>query len=276
MRTDQRSLWSPRLILGIVLIVFGGAFLLDELNVIDVDDLFRWWPLIPMAVGASMLGRGGGQGNRVFGVLLIGGGAWILLEDFGLIDLDLWDAWPLLLIGLGAWIVWNAVRGRDASFAAAPPQRPGGISSAAAGPVGAAAAGPAAAAPVAGGSVAGTDTAGARPGTAERSLSIFAFMRHVERVATASDFEGADLTAIMGGCTIDLRGAGVAAEGAVIDAFAFWGGIKIIVGDDWVVTDKVLPLLGGAADTSRPTPGATKQLLVRGTAIMGGVEIEGA
>ena len=77
----------------------------------------------------------------------------------------------------------------------------------------------------------------------------------------------------MGGCTIDLRGADIGAEGAVIDAFSFWGGIKILVPETWVVTNKVLPLLGGSEDSSRAIAGATRQLLVRGSAIMGGVEI---
>ena len=86
-------------------------------------------------------------------------------------------------------------------------------------------------------------------------------------------FEGADLTAIMGGCTIDLRGADIGAEPAVIDAFAFWGGIEILVPEGWVVTNKVLPLLGGASDTTRPAAGASKQLLVRGTSMMAGVQI---
>jgi hypothetical protein len=65
----------------------------------------------------------------------------------------------------------------------------------------------------------------------------------------------------------------VGADGAVIDAFAFWGGIKILVPEGWVVTNKVLPLLGGTDDRSRAVEGAGKQLLVRGSAIMGGVEI---
>ena len=77
----------------------------------------------------------------------------------------------------------------------------------------------------------------------------------------------------MAGCTIDLRDADMGPEPAVIDAFAFWGGIEILVPKDWVVINKVLPLLGAAEDATRPAPGASKQLLVRGTALMGGVEI---
>jgi len=84
---------------------------------------------------------------------------------------------------------------------------------------------------------------------------------------------GADVTAIMGGCTIDLRGADIGTEPAVIDAFAFWGGIEILVPEGWAVTNKVLPLLGSAADKTRPMPGASRQLLVRGTSMMAGVEI---
>ena len=105
------------------------------------------------------------------------------------------------------------------------------------------------------------------------TLSAFGFLRHVEDSSMTQDFRGADLTAIMGGCTIDLRGADIGAEPAVIDAFAFWGGIEILVPEGWVVTNKVLPLLGSADNKSRPAAGASKQLLVRGTSMMAGVEI---
>ena len=45
--------------------------------------------------------------------------------------------------------------------------------------------------------------------------------------------------------------------------------------EDWAVESRVTPLLGGVEDKTRPPQGATRaRLLLRGFAIMGGVEIK--
>jgi len=61
----------------------------------------------------------------------------------------------------------------------------------------------------------------------------------------------------------------------VIDVFAFWGGIEIRVPEDWSVVTRVTPLLGGVEDQTRASQAAvSKRVEIRGTAIMGGVEIK--
>jgi predicted membrane protein len=88
-------------------------------------------------------------------------------------------------------------------------------------------------------------------------------------------FEGADLTAVMGGVNLDLSNAPMARDTAVIDVFALMGGAEIIVPRDWDVTVRVISLMGGCSDNRRPsTVPATKHLIIRGMAVMGGVEIK--
>ena len=79
----------------------------------------------------------------------------------------------------------------------------------------------------------------------------------------------------MGGCEIDLRRASINGE-AVIDLFAFWGGIEIRVPEDWTIIPRVTPLMGGFEDKTRPStqPLPAKRLVLRGIAIMGGIVIK--
>jgi predicted membrane protein len=88
-------------------------------------------------------------------------------------------------------------------------------------------------------------------------------------------FEGADLTAVMGGINLDLSNAPMARDTAVIDVFALMGGTVILVPRDWDVTVRVISLMGGCSDKRRPsTLPATKHLIIQGMAVMGGVEIK--
>lgn len=107
-------------------------------------------------------------------------------------------------------------------------------------------------------------------------FSAMAVMAGISRGSNATDFEGADLTAVMGGCEIDLRQASIApGTEAVIDCFAFWGGIEIRVPEDWTVVARLTPIMGGIEDQTRPSQGAgNKRLQIRGVAIMGGVVVK--
>lgn len=115
----------------------------------------------------------------------------------------------------------------------------------------------------------------AKPGPDSHStVSAVAVLGGVARGNNSRAFRGGELTAIMGGCEIDLRQASINGE-AVIDVFAMWGGIDIRVPEDWSVESRVVPLLGGVEDKTRPPQGAVNhRLTLRGFAIMGGVEIK--
>lgn len=106
------------------------------------------------------------------------------------------------------------------------------------------------------------------------TINALAVLGGVHRGNNSRSFRGGDLTAIMGGCEIDLRQAAIEGE-AVIDVFAMWGGIEIKVPEDWTISSRVVPILAGFEDKTRPQRGAAAhRLLIRGVAIMGGVEVK--
>jgi predicted membrane protein len=115
---------------------------------------------------------------------------------------------------------------------------------------------------------------GKLPRQSHNTISGFAILSGLDRTCSSQDFQGGELTAFMGGCEVDLRQASIEADQAVINTFAFWGGIEIRVPEDWTVTCKVFPLMGGVDEkTATPEGGPRKNLLIQGFAIMGGVEI---
>lgn len=117
---------------------------------------------------------------------------------------------------------------------------------------------------------------GSRPRSSEdgSSVSSFALMAGLERTSRSQSFRGGDLTAVMGGVGLDLRGAKLAPEGATIEVFAMWGGIELTVPEGWRVDLRVVPLLGGFEDRTRVAETMEAPVLtVRGFVIMAGGEV---
>lgn len=111
----------------------------------------------------------------------------------------------------------------------------------------------------------------------ESQFSALAIMGGVGRKISSPAFTGGEATALLGGVKIDLHEAAIAADEAVIDVFAFWGGVELAVPEGWAVVNRVVAVLGGADDRTRPATSAdAKRLVIRGICLMGGVEIKTA
>ncbi len=109
--------------------------------------------------------------------------------------------------------------------------------------------------------------------TDDSFINGMAIMSGFRRVSTSQEFRGAELTAIMGGVELDLRGASLKEE-AVINVFAFWGGIELKVPQDWTVIVRGTPIMGGIEQkTFSGKQDPAKKLIIDGQVIMGGVEI---
>ena len=77
--------------------------------------------------------------------------------------------------------------------------------------------------------------------------------------------------------SIDLRGAGITGESATLEIFTLFGGVELKVPQAWRVVMSGTPILGVFTASTSPirdesTP--VRTLIVRGTAIMGGVEVK--
>ena len=264
---------TSRLVFGLVVILLGVLFTLDKLEYIDVGDYWAYWPLLLIAVGLGRLLQPRANRRGGAGLVWLVVGTVILLVNLDVVSHRVWHYWPVLLVLVGISIVWRAI-GAPGGHGGQRPWVGGGVTGGAASQasVSAASTGPSSAA---------TGDSEARPSRVDRSadtastVSAFAVLGGVKRRCVSQDFRGGDLNAIMGGCELDLTQASIASGEAVIDTFAMWGGVDVRVPEDWTVVVEGVPILGAFVDkTVHASASSRKVLVIRGAAIMGGVEVK--
>ena len=105
-------------------------------------------------------------------------------------------------------------------------------------------------------------------------ISGVAILGGFKRTPRTKSFRGGELTAVMGGCEIDLRSAEINGD-AVIDVFVMWGGIDIKVPQNWDIIVRATAVMGAVEDNSERTQGPSPhRLTIRGFVLMGGVDIK--
>jgi predicted membrane protein len=247
---------APKFIVGALLVLMGVLLALEQLGIPQAYHLLRFWPAALIVLGLAMLQRTD-RHSVLRALILIGVGTWLLLNTLGLVNLDLWEfIVPLLLVFFGARIMMR----NQSSGSGAPRDLPPGMGSPGSAPSGQ---GPS-----------GFDSASSSSSEPVHA-SLFAMLGSSKRRWGRTVFRGADTTAFMGGCELDLRDALMGAgELAVVDVFVMMGGVNIFVPPHWTVTQEVVPLMGGVHDKTHSVPSSPAQhLLIRGTVVMGGVEI---
>jgi hypothetical protein len=108
------------------------------------------------------------------------------------------------------------------------------------------------------------------------SGSTVAVYSGARQVVHCDHFRHADVSAVFGGATLDLRDAHLD-PGASVDATAVFGGVDGLVPPGWRVELSGLPLFGGYDDKTRgtePPPPEAPVLRVVATAVFGGVAVK--
>ena len=232
---EPRSTWraTPQVVLGLIIVAVGVLFTLDNMDLLDAREYLRYWPALLVVYGIGKMLQPRSTPGRFAGSLFTLAGLVLLIDKLYLLSFRLWDFWPLIIVLIGLSLIWRA----NARTTGRHPE------------------------------LHVSEDAGSTVGG-------MAFLSGFKRNSSSQSFQGGEITAIMGGCEIDLRQASMKNGEAVIDVFAFWGGIEIKVPLDWSVAVEGTPLLGGFDDKTRPPQGGSaKRLVVKGFAIMGGVEV---
>lgn len=234
MKSDvtNRSL-SSQVIMGVIAIAFGIVFLLDNLDIWDFRHAIHFWPTILIVIGLVKI-----WDSRTSTGYLIGGGlatlgVLMILHRLGYIYFNIRTMWPLILIGVGGFIIAKALARRN-RVDAVPTLKEGESN--------------------------------------DSVVDITAILGGFERRIVTQDFRGGEITAVMGGCELDMRDSSIKGE-AVINVFAVFGGISIKVPRDWTVILHGTPIMGGFEEKTNAPADNAKRLIVTGHAIMGGVEV---
>jgi hypothetical protein len=210
---------------------------LDRLDIINAGRALRFWPLMFIGLGATMLAARRDGSGRFWGWSWLFLGSWLLLNSIGLVNVGFWELlFPLLLILLGSSLVMQTVRRRERAAHVSEESDPS---------------------------------------------NLFAVMSECKR-ALPGPFRGGTMTAIMGGCILDLRQAVMApGEEAVIDVIAVMAGHELVVPSHWTLVDRLVPIAGGVSDKRLPpVPDLTAaalpppRLVLKGYCVMGGLTIK--
>lgn len=238
-RRDRRfsSSWSGgRAIFGLFLFLFGGLLLLEHFNYLDAGHWRYLWPLFPLAFGAIKLVRPEREGQRFMGAVIVAIFGVILLRNLGWLNfrIDASLIVPMVLLLIGIRLMFTPRRGRRADL----------------------------------NRVAGSIDA-------SDEINTFAVLGSSRVTSTSTSFAGGQASAVLGAIVIDLRNASMPAESeAVLDVFAFWGGIDVLVPETWAVVVSGTPLLASFEDKTQPPLAPTGRLVIKGFALMGGIEIK--
>jgi hypothetical protein len=98
-----------------------------------------------------------------------------------------------------------------------------------------------------------------------------------KRQINTQDFTGGHIDAVFSGYEIDLRGATMTADSAILKVSAVFSGVEIRVPETWSVVMEGHGVFGAFVDnTTQPNPQipGLKRLFVRGDAVFGGVDVK--
>jgi len=98
----------------------------------------------------------------------------------------------------------------------------------------------------------------------------------IKKNVISKDFKGGEMNCVFGGALLDLSQADIK-DKAVLEVNCVFGGAKLVVPQHWQLQAGELVTVMGGIEDKRPRSGVvtdpTKVLVLRGTAVFGGIEI---
>ncbi len=108
---NARKSSSAHIVIGSFLLLAGAALLLENVGIIDVGPLWRFWPLILVGLGIARISNAASRHEEGSGVWLLLLGLWFTISIFHLGGLTFGDTWPAMFIALGVSLIWKSLPG---------------------------------------------------------------------------------------------------------------------------------------------------------------------
>ncbi len=108
MRWEQRHQYrsgSHGLFFGAIVVAIGCLLLLDNLGIVRFHDIWQYWPVLLIAFGVSHLIDSRMPSGWVWGAMMTLAGAFLLLRNLDIIDVDFSLIWPVLVIAFGVSVL---------------------------------------------------------------------------------------------------------------------------------------------------------------------------
>ena len=235
---------SGRVVFGIIVIVIGAVFLLDNtVESVSIGAVSQWWPMLLVFFGVWRLVANGFR-SLFLPLLLIAIGVIFQLRQLDIIPaIDFGTYWPLIPIAVGIAILAGGFRRRR--------RRRSNPSS-----------GSSAVIDIDATSVTEGDSINATLSTDNKTVS--------------GDFQSGNINVVMGNGSLDLRSARIVSKPATLDVSVVMGEVKVRVPAEWDVQINNSSLMGETKDTrgSRSSDGDNPDLIISGSVTMGSLQIE--
>jgi predicted membrane protein len=113
---SQKGLLDVRGIIGIAVVFFGLLLLLRNIAPDFGATVWRWWPVLIMAVGLRVVLQLPENRQYITGSIIIIIGLFLLLNNHDIIELRFRHIWPVAVILIGLAIIFHNFAGRKGSL----------------------------------------------------------------------------------------------------------------------------------------------------------------
>lgn len=110
MNTESSSYaWRKQLMWGVVLVIIGVTFALDQMDLIDIHGLWHYWPLLIVVLGINkMIGYPTAK-HFTSGLWSVFLGLWLFAVFEHMFGLTFGNSWPFLVIACGVSMILEPI-----------------------------------------------------------------------------------------------------------------------------------------------------------------------
>jgi len=252
MEQKQKRFFDMRIVIGLLIVAAGVLLLLNKMDIGMDFRVIDFWPVILIVIGLGKIIQPKEYRHIYGGIIITAIGTLFLLNNLGYIHFWFKDLWPILLILLGIEILRCGVFKHNVRFGCCSHH-----------------------ARHAHGKF-HHDTWNGFNDTREVDkdyIDISVTLGSGDFKFTNKQLKGGQVSVIMAGCELDLRNADMEKDEMTLEISTIMGGVDVRVPSHWEVIVQGNPVLGGVEDKTAKPGNSSKKLLIKASAIMGGIEV---